>query len=120
VLALARNPDRTLAAKEVRKMLQDFIILRNEKFRMPDGSTIVDIPNMKLYEVDLEFTAEEQAAYDDGIAHFWKMGNFTHLNMLQQMAFAPWMCEYFQDYRFIDKLPSKTKTVRIKVKSQMR
>ena len=88
-------------------MLQDFIILRNEKSRIPDGSTIVDIPNMKLYEVDLEFTAEEQAAYDDGIAHFRKMGNFTRLNMLQQMAFAPWMREYFQDYRFIDKLPSK-------------
>src|SRR5205823_3020777 len=52
VLALARNLDRTLAAKEVRKMLQDFIILRNEKSRIPDGSTIVDIPNMKLYEVD--------------------------------------------------------------------
>jgi len=107
VLALARNPDRTLAAKEVWKMLQDFIILRNEKSRMPDGSTIVDIPNMKLYEVDLEFTTEEQATYDDGITHFQKMENFTHLNMLQQMAFALWMREYFQDYHFIDKLPSK-------------
>ena len=46
------------------------MILRNEKSRKPDGFTIVAIPNMKLYEVDLEFTPEEQVAYDDSIAHF--------------------------------------------------
>ena len=85
---MAQNLDRTLAAKEVRKILRDFMILRNEKFRKPDRSTIVAIPNMKLYEVDLEFTPEEQAAYDDGIVHFQKMENFTCLNILQQIAFA--------------------------------
>ena len=69
-------------------MLRDFMILRNEKSRKPDRSTIVVIPNMKLYKVDLEFTLEEQAVYDDGIAHFQKMRNFTHLNMLQQIAFT--------------------------------
>ena len=87
--ALAWNPDRTLAAKEVRKMLCDFMILRNEKFRKLDGFTIVAIPNMKLYEVDLKFTPEKQAAYNDSIIHFQKIENFTHLNMLQQIVFAP-------------------------------
>ena len=51
-------------------MLRDFMLLRNEKSRKPDGSTIVVIPNMKLYEVDLKFTPEEQAAYDESIMHF--------------------------------------------------
>ena len=68
-------------------MLHDFMILRNKKFRKPDRSTIVAILNIKLYEIDLEFTPEEQVAYDDGIVHFQKMGNFTHFNMLQQMVF---------------------------------
>ena len=53
---LCKYLDRTLIAKKVQKMLHDFMILRNEKSRKPDGSTIVAIPNMKLYEVDLEFT----------------------------------------------------------------
>jgi len=74
------------------------MILRNEKFRKPDKSTIVAIPNMKLYKVDLEFTPKEQAIYDDGIAHFQKMENFTHLNILQQMVFALRIHEYFHNY----------------------
>ena len=69
-------------------MLRDFMILRNEKSRKPDRSTIVAIPNMKLYEVDLEFTPEEQVTYDDGITHFQKIENFTYFNMLQQIAFT--------------------------------
>ena len=89
-------------------MLRDFMILRNEKSRKPDRSTIVIIPNMKLYKIDLEFTPEEQAVYDDGIAHFQKKRNFTHFNMLQQIAFTLQMCEYFYNYRFINELSGKT------------
>ena len=69
-MQLLWNLDRKYAAIEICSLLKNFMILRGEGAKLPTGGPIVNIPPMKLYEIDLHFTADELAAYNNGVAHF--------------------------------------------------